>query len=274
MNAEPFVIENLGNYQRHLLYAQGLDLKSTYKVILNLYGVAPREDLLDVGLADDGSLVYVSSPDRHITARHALETARKLENLDGGSYSTLNILAWDYELQYDENLQQLRNSKDFGTKMAIVPKVIPSDIYRRLRESTTEELKPLYGHIKFYDKPYLRLAKPVVASRVGNDALVRLQIERYNLLDIPLDEEKKKKLLELTKNKFELLIDYFGVDWDYDGKYFTSQQQEYAGYGSNRRVVNTAIEYKLPMGKKYRIMIRLVDIFGNDAEAETEIDLS
>ena len=274
VNANPFAIQNLGNYQRHLLYAHGLDLKSTYRVILNLYGAAPREDLVDVGVMDDRTLVYVSPPDRYLTARGAFDKARELENLDGGSYSTLVVLAWDYELQYDENFSRLSLSKEFDTRLSIASKTIPSEIYRRLRDSTLEELKALSGRIKFYDRPYLKVGRPRVVSDLGEEVLVRLRIERYDPIEIPLPDEKKTELEKLVKGKFELLIEYYAIDWEYDGQSFRSQQQEFSGFGRNRKVVSTIVENKLRKGKKYRILVRLVDIFGNDAEAQSEIDLS
>lgn len=87
------------------------------------------------------------------------------------------------------------------------------------------------------------------------------------------NEAEETKLLLACKNNFSLLIDYYAVDWDYDGRIFRSQTQVMAGFGKDRSAVKKFVEHRLKKGRKYKIVIRLVDIFGNDSEARTEVNL-
>lgn len=274
-----FLIQNLGNYQRHLIYTQGFNIKKANSLIFKLYKAKQRDDLIDIGIKEDekNALVFVSYPDRHLTAKTVLEKVKEIQDLDGGIYKKLIVLAWDYEIQFDENLKKLSELDEYKTKIQIETKLIPADIYNYLKkidESKEDEINKLRDRIHFYDKPYLKLSKPKIMQNFGSEALVRLEIERYNILDFPIkDEDKKSKLLEACKNNFAILIDYYSVDWDYDMELFKSQTQVMAGFGKKRQIVNTIVENRLKKGKKYNIVMRLVDIFGNDSETRTEIDL-
>jgi len=80
-------------------------------------------------------------------------------------------------------------------------------------------------------------------------------------------------LQALAKDNFAVLIDYWAVDWDYDGFTFKSQWQALRGNGRHTRVVPTTASEKLPTGKDHTIAVRVVDIFGNDAAGTIEVKL-
>jgi adenine-specific DNA-methyltransferase len=185
-------------------------------------------------------------------------------------------LAWDYEINYDQNfsiLKQLNKSK-----LEIESRVIPSEIYNYLKKvaaSNEEQINSLRNKIHFHDKPYLKLKKPEIVTDLGTEVIVRVEIDRYNILDFPMkNQTEEATLLIACKNNFPILIDYYAVDWDYDGIMFKSQSQVMAGFGKQRSIVRKFVERKLRKGKKYNIVFRLVDIFGNDSEARTEIILN
>ncbi|MBI4721602.1 MAG: site-specific DNA-methyltransferase [Candidatus Stahlbacteria bacterium] len=75
MQAKPFLIENIGNYQREMIYLTGGRIWEMQVLILKLYGATPRDKTSGLGVrkAEDGidELVYVGYPDRPITARKA-----------------------------------------------------------------------------------------------------------------------------------------------------------------------------------------------------------
>lgn len=96
-------------------------------------------------------------------------------------------------------------------------------------------------------------------------------IERYVVFDLPVAEKEREKLQALMKDNFAVLIDYWAVDWDYDGYTFKSQWQDMRGNGRKTKVVTTQATTNLATGKEYTIAVRLVDIFGNDAAGTVKI---
>ena len=279
MDAKPFLIENIGNYQREMIYLSGGRVYEMQRVILKLYGATPHPHHRDLGTRhapEDGvlELVYVGYPDRPVTAKKAEELARMAETLDGTGYKRLVILAWDYDYNYTTELENRLKAAKPPIQTEIVSRSIPPDIYDYLKKAKDdEELEPLREKIRFYEKPYLKLSEPEVKPLGNGKAQVTVGLERYVVFDFPVKEKERKKLLELVKDNFAVLIDYWAVDWDYDGHTFKSQWQDMRGTGRRTKVVTTKATTELKMGRKYTIAVRVVDVFGNDAAGTVKIDL-
>lgn len=140
MGAKPFLIENIGNYQREMIYLTGGRIWEMQHLILKLYGATPRDRTSGLGIrlsaydaqagkvdypsAGSGQvideLVYVGYPDRPITAKKAEELALQAQRLDGRGYRQLIILGWDYEYNYHQALDA--RMKSVG-RMAIRPRL-------------------------------------------------------------------------------------------------------------------------------------------------------
>ncbi|HUT73564.1 MAG TPA: site-specific DNA-methyltransferase [Armatimonadota bacterium] len=277
--AKPFLIENIGNYQREMIYLTGGRIGEMQRIILKLYGATPRPRTNDLGArqVDDGvlELVYVGYPDRPVSARKVEELAHQAEALDGTGYRRLVILAWDYEYNYSTALENRLKASKRPAKVRIESRFIPPDIYDYLKRAKDEgDIEPLRDKVVFHEKPYLRLAKPVVKKKKDGAAEVTIGIERYVLFDIPVQkQEDREELLALAKNNFAVLIDYWAVDWEYDGYTFKSQWQALRGNGRRTRVVPTTVTHNLPAGKTCTIAVRLVDVFGNDAAGTVNMEL-
>ncbi len=272
-NANPFIIQNLGNYQRQLIYAKEINLRQMYNIVLKLYGASPREDWQGFGTAkeDNKSLIFVCEPDRPMTARKAIELAKFARTADGKGYKRLIILAWDYDYDFDDVFNRMK--KNAKSDMADVEfKIIPSDVYRYLK-STKAGNSELTNKITFYQKPYIVVSEPNIIRKSAEEAQVKLKIEKYTVMDIPVkDESKRPEIQKLLGKNFAYLIDYWTVDWDYDGEVFRSKWQAIRDRKSSEPVPIIA-EATLAKGKKYNIAVRVVDVFGNDASVTKEIDL-
>jgi len=278
--AKPFLIQNLGNYQRQLIYASEVNLTEMYNIILKLYGAIPRKDKQGFGISreDKSTLVYVCEPDRPMMAKKAYDLAKESKVMDGKGYKRIVILAWDYEMGYDNDLNKIiPKKKDLPN---IESKLIPPDVYRYLR-STKHGDTDVSNKIVFYQKPYLKLSDPEIISETKDEARIRIKLDRYVVPgnDFPIrdnDEEKvrekRKQIEELLKKNFSYILDYWTVDWDYDGDVFRSSWQAIKER-KNAEPVPTVAETSLKKGKKYFIAVRVVDIFGNDAFGIKEINL-
>ncbi|GAH89692.1 unnamed protein product, partial [marine sediment metagenome] len=106
---------------------------------------------------------------------------------------------------------------------------------------------------------------------------VTLSIDRYVLMDIPVSHISKKgqsdhsSLMKLAKDNFAVLIDYWAIDWDYDGCTFKSQWQAFRGNGRKTKTVPITATETLEKKKIRTIAVRVVDIFGNDAGATLKL---
>ena len=281
MRAKPFLIENIGNYQREMIYLTGGRIWEMQHLILKLYGATPRDKASGLGVRKVDNveeLVYVGYPDRPITAKKAEELALQAQKLDGRGYKRLVILGWDYEYNYYQALESRKSALKNKLKVQIENRDIPPDIYDYLKKAKTEEdIEILSDKVRFYERPYLRLGKPEVKESGKDKVQIKIAIKRYVLMDIPVSHTSKKEqenynaLMKLAKDNFAVLIDYWAIDWDYDGYTFKSQWQAFRGNGKKAKTVPIVATETLDKKKKRTIAVRVVDIFGNDAGATIEI---
>ena len=219
-------------------------------------------------------LVYCGYPDRPVAAHKVEDLAMEAQTLDGAGYKRLVILAWDYEYNYDELLQTRLKAAGKDIKTEIISRQIPPDIYEYLKKARNEEeIEKLAEKIKFFEKPYLKVKKPEVKGNI-----VSVGIDNYVLYDFPLGsgkkaDESREELIHLVKDNFAILIDYWAIDWDYDGIVFKSQWQDSRGNGRKAKIVATKKEHTYEKNGKHKIAMRVVDIFGNDATAIIDIKL-
>jgi len=281
MTAKPFLIENIGNYQREMIYLTGGRIWEMQSLILKLYGATPRDKTSGLGIRkidNVDELVYVGYPDRPVTAKKAEELAIQSQNLDGRGYSRLVILGWDYEYNYSEALEsRLKLLKD-KIKVEIKSRDIPPDIYDYLKKAKSEEdIEPLVGKIVFYERPYLKLSPPQIKDKANGKIEISISIDKYVLMDIPVSQDSEKgradhaALMRLIKDNFAALIDYWAIDWDYDGCSFKSSWQAFRGNGRKAKTVITSAVEVLERKKDCTIAVRVVDIFGNDAAATIKL---
>lgn len=279
--AKPFLIENIGNYQREMIYLTGGRIWEMQHLIMKLYGATPRDKMSGLGIRkidNIDELVYVGYPDRPVTAKKAEELALQARNLDGRGYKRLVILGWDYEYNYSQALESRLNALKDKIKVEVKSRDIPPDIYDYLKKAKSEEdIEALADKVQFYERPYLKVAKPQIKEKSNGKIEVSLSIERYVLMDIPVSQTSKKgqsdytALMKLKKDNFAVLIDYWAIDWDYDGCTFKSQWQAFRGNGRKAKTVLTTATETLEKKTGRTIAVRVVDIFGNDAGATLKI---
>jgi len=275
---KPFLVENIGNYQRQLTYLVGSRVSEIQTIVLKLYGAAPRKDYPDMGtkkVEDKTELVYVSYPDRPVTARKVEELESLAEHLDGRGYSRLIILGWDYEYNYDEILRERQRASKRKWYSEIVSKSIPLEVYEYLKRARGgDNLESVEGKIQFHYKPYLKILKPTLKKASGKNWDVTIGIDRYVVFDFPVEkEEQEKEIQEIVKDKPLSLIDYWAVDWDYDSKTFKSGWQAMRRIGKKIIGVPKYASKELEAKRLYTVAVRVVDVFGNDAASTVVVDL-
>ncbi len=204
--AKPFLIENIGNYQREMIYLTGGKIYEMQNLILKLYGATPRDKMSGLGIrkAEDNveELVYVGYPDRPVTAGKTEELALQAQKLDGRGYKRLIILGWDYEYNYHQALESRKRATSHnpplikggrGDFVEVISRDIPPDIYDYLKKAKTDEdIEALSEKVKFYARPYLKMNNPKVKDLKDGKVEITLDIKRYVLMDIPISQTSKK----------------------------------------------------------------------------------
>jgi hypothetical protein len=116
--------------------------------------------------------------------------------------------------------------------------------------------------------------EPEIQQQVDGKYRITVGIDNYIIFDFPVEFQQQKKLQEVVADKPLSLIDYWTIDWDYDGIIFKSSWQAMRRIGKNIQSVSSYTTKELEGGRLYTIAIKVVDIFGNDIINTVNVDLT
>lgn len=298
-NLKPFIVQNLGKYERQAWQvaefpANGKDhleeqreREAAYrKFILDLYHAKSLTGHTWLHGVKSGRMVHVAAVDAPVTqadvkaiaretwkalgmGRDAGRTEHEGEKKDaglkpGGTFGATfgatsggtagatvagaDILGWEFALEVNELAKQVAAE----SRVDVSFKKIPREV---LDKKAVEQ-----GDVKFFELGALS----VVAKHKGRELTLKLTDFVIPTDDIP--EEARKAVKHWSQ-----LVDYWAVDWDFKGDTFHNQWQAYRTRKDPKIELETKYEYKEP--GKYQIVVKVIDILGNDTTKTLEVKL-
>jgi adenine-specific DNA-methyltransferase len=304
-DAQPFLYQAIGDYQVEAARASlGRDFRigDLSQIVLSLYGAlalsvddSPQRNLGFVTAGGFKTLVLADSPNK-LTGTATLKKAiAQRDNLLGG-WDKVVVLGWNFEPSIGETITALNDAR-------LEVLVIPPDLMDRLKKKGG--LEKLRGSVRFSSLQYLTIypvertstqistlsptplpsrergIKAAAHQGGGSDAVETLtvRLKNYVLLSpeaINLDEANRAKLQAIANAEPLALIEYWAVDPDYDGRVFRSVWQDYRGNTANDgdalRVVAQAVLTAPAKADARRVCVRVVDVFGFEAEVVATVE--
>ncbi|WP_090141583.1 site-specific DNA-methyltransferase [Limnohabitans sp. DM1] len=288
--AKPFLYQAIGDYQVEAAKATlGRDFRigDLSQIVLSLYGalplppdVNPQRNLGQIaGMAlgagrGSKTLVLADSPNK-LTGMATLKKAiAQRDNLMGG-WDRVVVLGWNFEPSIGETITALNDSR-------LEVLVIPPDLMDRLKKKGG--IDKLRGQVRFSSLQYLTI-EPItrmVSSSAGDETpteTLTVKLKNYVLLSpeaINLDDANRQALQQVANKEPLALIEYWAVDPDYDGKVFRSVWQDYRGNTANdadvlRVVTQAQVSVPAKAGAR-KVCVRVVDVFGFEAEVVTTVE--
>ena len=250
-DCKPFEVLNLGKYER--AYWQGVTFGETptepnqaaiaayIAFILELYKAQPLAGTHIHG-KKGRTLIHVGAVDAPVTISQVNEALAECATL---GQKELHILGWEWEMgMNDPIIKHAQAEYGIGLRLLYIP--------REVMEKRAVEC----GDIRFFDLAYLEAdVKPEGKGKRG----VRVELKNFVIPDTDLiPEEVRAKI-----SKWSDYIDYWAVDWDFRHDTFMNQWQTYRTRTQRKLdLVSDPHTYKEP--GRYSILIKVVDIFGND----------
>lgn len=242
---KPFEILNLGNYERHKLAANG-HWERYVQFILQLYRAEPVTGFQTLHGKKARAYVHVGSVDSPITMREIRQT---LKEAQGTGVREVHFLGWDFEMGLHDLVSQVGD--DHGVKVRLV--TIPRE--------ALEVTNPAKEEVRFFDLNYLELEHEVNGSKLT----VRL---KDFIIANPeyLPDDVREKI-----EKFTDYIDYWAVDWDYKDDTFHNGWQSFRTRKNPKLETEATHTYEQP--GTYKVLVKVVDIFGNDTTKMVEVEI-
>ena len=248
MSAKPFVVQNLGKYERHRWVKLNGRYKNYLKFILELYHAEPVEGFTNLHGKKDKAFVRIGAVDAPVTLSEIREA---LSECKENKIKSLDVLGWEWEMGLHDLVKE--ETEKYGVKLGTFQ--IPREVMElnvkdpRVKEDT-----------HFYELAYLEVELKVKGRRI-TVMLKDFIIPNPDLLP----EEIKGK----AKNWGDF-IDYWAVDWMFnqheekteEDDTFHNMNQCYRTRKEPKLELSMDYEYK--KAGKYNVLVKVIDIFGND----------
>ena len=212
----PFEILNIGKYERQHWHLQNFPGKVPAKedvteqyidFILQLYGADPYRDRLFHGKKGE-ALVYVGSVDSPIQSADVQSAISRAAKLGG---KELHVLGWDFQMGLNDPIIERGASKHrVKTRLLTIPREI------------MDYDDPRQEDIVFMDLAYLD-AQCVTRKEINGHRVVEVSLKNFATSSANLLPEKLRSSIK----KWSDYIDYWSIDWNFDGKCFFSQWQTF-----------------------------------------------
>ena len=280
-NTRPFFYQAIGDYQveaARSTLGKKFRVGDLAQIVLGLYGALPldAEDNpnRNLGKIPQGrTLVFVDSPQK-LTGLTTLKKAQELRASHLGGWEKVVVLGWNFTADIGHVITSLNDDK-------LEVLVIPPDLLDRLKKSGGfEKLKTDFDaqRIRFSSLQYVTI-KPIERKAIASGEVLTVELDNYVLLSpdaLNLEQASRDKLQKITASDPLALVEYWSVDPDYDGEVFRSVWQDYRGNTDNDHdplhVVRKAVLNGLPVKSgKRRVCVRVVDVFGFEAEVVKEV---
>lgn len=257
--AKPFLYHAIGDYQKEIL-ASSKEFKrigDLAKVVLYLYGAMPLDEMTNLGqMRENGKniLVFVDSPNK-ITGKATIERANALKAKYLGGFDKVIILGWNFAFDIVEVLKAY-------DKHSLEVLVIPPDLLSKLKSNASYDKLIKNNTIRFSSLQYLSIKAPLIKSQGENLEEITIELDNYCLLSpdaLPLDEKNKATLSECIANNPLDLIEYWSVDFEYNGEQFFSRWQSYRDKNLH---IDKKVSFVVPKIPNRVICVKAVDVFG------------
>jgi len=249
--ARPFELWNIGNYET-VYWREKQDEYLAF--MLKLYQAQPLTGFRYLHGKKGDRAVHVGPLNAPVTME---DIEKVVVECRANKFNKADVLGWEWSYEVNELAKESAKKNGVDLKLIQIPSVneIKSALVGfdlKLFKIPEEVVKKaLLPHVKFAEVAYLEIETKL------RDNEVTLRITDFQ---IPPTAELAE-IASRVKDSREL-IDYWAIDWDYKGDTFHNQWQSFRTKKNPKVEYNAKHKYK--ESEEYQIMVKVVDVFGND----------
>jgi len=251
----PFVIQNLGKYERQQWlqaeFAEPSDQikrERAYKnFILELYHATPLEGYVFIHGTKDKRLVHVGSVNAPVTVEDVkgavLELWKLVGKEKGERTNNIDFLAWDFAFDVNETARQHAAENNVRVSFKKIPREV-------LEKKAVEQ-----GDIRFYELAALSVSTEIKKRQTA--ATLTLTLDNFIIPQDDVPEDIRAKITHWSQ-----WLDYWAVDWNFRDDTFHNEWQSYRTKQTPKLELSATHDYDT--GGEYTVVVKVVDILGND----------
>jgi len=246
-DCRPFEIKNLGAYERQRWQVSTGNgaLRAYLDTILAFYRAEPLDGFLHLHGRKADRMVHVGATDAPVTID---ETEDVMDEMADNGIEACDLLGWEWEMGLHDTISERARRRGLDLR----PRQIPREVMER---QVTEA-----DAVRFFELAHLDLD----VRRQQHEACVVLKD-----FAIPSEDLIPAKVRERIETWSDL-IDYWSVDFDFSDEVFHNQWQAYRTRDEPVLAMQSDWhEYADP--GRYAIVVKIIDIFGNDTTKLAEV---
>ena len=260
-SVKPFVVQNLGKYERQAWQAAEFgNEKEAAKIarqyhhfILDLYHARPIEGYTWLHGIKDGRMVHVGPVDSPISPNDIKQIAIEFKKAQGTgkdapSVAAVDVLGWDFAFELNEIASQQAAQAGINVKFIRIPREV-------LEQKAVEQ-----GDIKFFELAALS----VDVQKKTQEVILQLTDFIIPPDDVPADVQK-------AITHWSQWIDYWAVDWDNKDDTFHNMWQAYRT--RQDKTLNLKASHVYEEQGEYIVMVKVIDILGNDTTKTLKVSV-
>ena len=249
-NVRPFVVQNLGKYERQVWQqaefgADAALITRLYrKFILDLYHAELVEGYTWLHGKKGRRMVHVGSVDSPVATgdvrQIAIDFRRAIgAGVDAPGVAGVDILGWDFALDMNETAQQIAGEAGLDVRFLRIPREV-------LEQKAVEQ-----GDIRFFELAALSVALDQQGREIG--------IELTDFM-VPPDDVPEDVMKAVSH--WSDWIDYWAVDLNYRDDTFHNVWQSYRT--RQDRSLLLRMNHRYEEAGEYVVLVKVIDVLGND----------
>jgi DNA modification methylase len=261
-DVRPFVVQNLGKYERQAWQAaefggaeKAAEINGRYRrFILDLYGARPIEGYSWLHGVKGGRMVHVGPVDSPISPGDVTQIAIEFRKAigtgaDAPTTAAVDVLGWDFAFELNEVARQQAEAANLSVRFVRIPREV-------LEQKAVDQ-----GDIRFFELAALA----VEVGQSKRDVSLKLTDFVIPPDDVPEDVQR-------AISHWSQWIDYWAIDWDnksglvsadtFHNMWQTYRTRQKKKGAAEPLQLQTTHRYEQP--GEYTIMVKVIDILGND----------
>ncbi len=249
-NVKPFIVQNLGKYERQVWQAAEFGKEAEAKIqayrrfILELYHAQPITGYSWLHGLKAGRMVHVGAVDSPVSPSDIAQIAAEFKKAigtgkDAPTVNGVDVLGWDFAFELNEVAKQQAAQANIQMRFLKIPRDV-------MDKRAVEQ-----GDIQFFELGALSV-----------DVKTSGRTVTLTLTDFVIPPDEVPEEVQKAIKHWSQWIDYWAVDWNNTGDTFHNEWQDYRTRKKRDLQMQVAHTYSEP--GEYTIVVKVIDILGND----------
>lgn len=259
-NVKPFIVQNLGKYERQQWMQAEFQNPADHAAqeiayhnfIIQLYHAQPMTGYIWLHGSRAGRMVHVGGVEAPVSSGDVKNIVQEFWKIVGKNKDVqkngIDILGWDFAFELNEMAAQFAAANKVDLKFKKIPREV-------LERKAVEQ-----GDIKFFEMASLSIKTKTEKKKL------KLDLSNFIIPPDDVPEEVRGKIVHWSQ-----WIDYWAIDWDFKDDTFHNQWQSYRTKSEPKIELSAANVYE--KSGKYMVLIKVIDILGNDTTKMVNIEI-